>query len=172
MLSVETSGLHPTTASCLEALSWLSERACCKKTLEIGCGNGVLSAVAAAIWQGQVVAADIAEKALEDSRNHLAAQGLLTQVTLLRSDGFSNPKIHQQAPYDLIIGNLLAELQVRFAPHYRQHLSPDGHLLISGILEWKKEEIIMLYKDLGFSIVHQLTASPWHTLILRHATVT
>ncbi|MCE2927974.1 MAG: 50S ribosomal protein L11 methyltransferase [Rickettsiales bacterium] len=172
MLSVETEGLHPSTNSCLEALAWLSERANCVNTLEIGCGNGILSAVAVSIWAGHVTAVDISEKALADSRENLEAQGLLGGVTLLRSDGFSHPSITERAPYDLIICNLLAELQVRFAKDSINNLKTDGYLVLSGILNWKLEEVLLTYKGLGLLPCYRLSAAPWETVLFRHATVT
>ncbi|MDX2112374.1 MAG: 50S ribosomal protein L11 methyltransferase [Alphaproteobacteria bacterium] len=172
MLSVETEALHPSTASCLGALSWLHATTDCQNVLDMGCGNGILSAVAASLWHARVTAADIAEQALKDSHDHLSRHGLLEKVTLLRSDGFTNPEITRRAPYDVIICNLLAELQIRLARDCLRHLSPGGHLILSGIMQWKLQEITMAYKSLGFAILHHRSSSPWDTLVLRHTTVT
>ena len=57
----------------------------------------------------QVLATDISPKAVEDAAANIAAHGLEERITAIRSDAFLHPKIRENAPYGLIICNMLAE---------------------------------------------------------------
>lgn len=170
MITLDTEGLHPSTISCIEALQWLHGREPFKNIAEIGCGNGILSAVAASIWQANVLAADISPKAIEDTKKNIADYKLESLITPIRSDGFTHKDISANAPYDLVIANLLAELQLRMAPDIKKHCRTGGYLLLSGILEWKSAEIEQAYTSLGFEIQHKIINSPWTSYIFRHQT--
>ncbi len=168
-LAIETQGLHPSTALCLEALQWLHEKRDFSTILDMGCGNGILSVAAAAIWDANVLAVDVSEKALKDAEKNLSEHAILEQVTLLRSDGFTEPLIRKLAPYDLLLCNMLAEFTVETARHIKAYLADDGIAILAGILAWKAEMVETAYKSLGFEIIKQTSNSPWQCYVIGHA---
>lgn len=160
-MQLETAGLHPATELFLEALQWLQARKDCRRVLDMGCGNGILSVVAAGAWGAQVLAVDIAEKALADTARNAAQHGLSEHIATLRSDGFSAPEIAQSGPYDLIMFNVLAELVVAQAQSVKANLASGGVVILGGILEWKAADTRIAYESLGFEIIHKIIRSPW-----------
>jgi len=166
-LAIETEGLHPSSGLCLEAMQWL-ERQDFRHVLDMGCGNGILSVVAATVWDAGVLAVDISEKAIGDAGRNITAHGLEQRITLLRSDGFSHPLIGERAPYDLILCNMLAEFTVEMAPQVKSHLAEGGVCILAGILAWKAGAVETLYNGLGFEIIKQTSNSPWQAYVLRH----
>lgn len=171
-IAVNAVGLHPTTELCLEALQWLHERKDIRNALDMGCGNGILSVTAAAIWPARVLAADISEKAVNDARAMADSHGLSGAVQVIRSDGFANAAIINDAPYDLICFNMLAESLISMAPHVKAYLSKDGIALISGILRWQESDVEATYKALGFEFTKQYQENPWSAYLLCHKTDT
>jgi ribosomal protein L11 methyltransferase len=167
-MTVEIAGLHPATVCCIEALQWLHGQRQCANILEIGCGSGVLSVVAAGLWQAGVLAADIAPQAVADTQQLSREQGMAGRITAIRSDGFKEPLIRKRAPYDLIICNLLAEPIAQWAPEMQSHLTKDGVCLLSGILAWLAPTLEDTYKSLGFEIIHTISRSPWMTYVMRN----
>ncbi len=164
--TIETS-LHPTTVSCLEALQWLSEKHRWANVLDIGCGDGILSLVAASVFDGcRVLAADIAPQAVADTQHKFSAFGKGLE-TVVRSDGFNHPLIKERAPYDLIICNLLAEPLIEWSGLVKAHLAPGGVCLLSGILTWLSPELEEAYERQGFAMIHSVTRSPWMTHVMR-----
>jgi ribosomal protein L11 methyltransferase len=165
-IAIETAGIHPSTGLCLEALQWLHEDRDFENILDMGCGNGILSTVAASIWEAKVLAVDISEKALADAEKNITDQNVDNLVTLLRSDGFLNPMIRQRSPYDLIICNMLAEFTVETAREVKNHLAKGGICLLAGILAWKADGVETAYAGLGFEIIKEIKNSPWCAYIL------
>jgi ribosomal protein L11 methyltransferase len=158
-IAIDTAGLHPATELCLEALQWLQQEREFHRVLDMGCGNGILSVVSATIWDADVMAVDISAKAVEDTRQMLAQETLGARVTA----------IGQNAPYDLIIFNMLAEPVVQMAPDVKSHLAPGGICVIGGLLEWKASATLEVYTMLGFEKIREFTAMPWHLYVLRLA---
>jgi len=166
-IHIETNPLHPATGLCVQALAWLHERAPVANALEIGCGNGILSLAAAGLWKAPVLAVDIAQQAVEDTRAASIGHGLSQYITALRSDGFSAPEIRARAPYDLIICNFLAEPIIRMAPDMASHVAPGGVCILSGIRLWEAEAALEPYRQRGFELFHSLSAAPWVTYLMR-----
>ncbi|MDE3015355.1 MAG: 50S ribosomal protein L11 methyltransferase [Pseudomonadota bacterium] len=166
-ITLDGQNLHPATELMLEALEWLHERHDAATALDLGCGGGILSALAASVWGARVLAADIAAKAVEDTRKNMAAHGLERLVTAVRSDGFSAPEIRANAPYDLIFINLLAEPIVRWAGDVKSHLAENGVAALGGILAWQAEGAALAYTGLGFEIINEFARPPWYACLLR-----
>jgi len=163
-----TAQLHPATESCLEALQWLATRQRFTHILDIGCGSGLLSVVSAGLWQpSQVLATDIAPQAVIDTGTLSQAHGLDHCIKAIRSDGFNHALIASQAPYDLIICNLLAEPITQWAPQMKAHIKPQGICLLSGILAWLAPPLEEAYRQLGFDNIHTIHRSPWVTYVMR-----
>jgi ribosomal protein L11 methyltransferase len=171
-IAIAAEGLHPTTESCLEALQWLHERRQFCNILDMGCGNGILSVASASLWQAQLLAVDVSEKAVQDTQHMVDEHLLQSLVTVAHSNGFHNSLIKNKSPYDLILFNLLAEPIIQMAPAVHSHLAPNGVVVLSGILAWLDEAVINTYKALGFDFIHEISNNPWRTHIACHTTKT
>ena len=167
MLAVDATDLHPSTRLALDALAWLEERIQPESVLEIGCGNGILSLTAAHIWGARVLACDISENAVADARDNIR-QYQYDNIEVLRSDGFKHPQIGKNAPYDLIIGNLLAQWQVAMAKDIGKCLSQEGIIILSGILAWQMEGVEAALSSINMHIIHQLAENEWQCAVARH----
>lgn len=166
-IAIDTIGAHPATELCITALQRLHEGHDFKNVLDMGCGNGILSVVAATVWEAQVLAVDISPKALSDAAKNIAENGLENRIKTVRSDGFIEPTISQTGPYDLVILNMLAEFVVASALQVKSGLKPGGFVVISGILDWKAADTELTYRNLGFEIIEKFSNSPWQSLIFR-----
>lgn len=166
--AIDTTTLHPSTTLGLRALTALHATTACQKILDLGCGNGILSVASAHLWHARVVAADISENAVRDTKQAVEEYELADLVTVLRSDRFAHPQLKQQAPYDLIIANLLDQWLVEIAGEVKSCLQPGGHLILSGMLEWLAAPTKQAYQALGFEIQQELSISPWQACLFRY----
>ncbi len=166
-LLIDASALHPSTRLTLAALEWLEERIQPPKILDIGCGNGVLSLTSAHIWGTRVIACDISANAVADCTENARTHAPEADICVLRSDGLKHPTIAAEAPYGLIIANLLAQWQIQMASDIEKCLSPEGTILFSGILLWQEEGLISALNSLNIDIIQKFSENEWVCHIAR-----
>jgi ribosomal protein L11 methyltransferase len=120
-------GTHPTTALCLE---WLDANPPSNKTvIDYGCGSGILAIAAARLGASVVWAIDNHEQAViatkeNATRNYISATQL--QVGM--------PEHLPPMQADIVIANILALPLIELASTLCQHVKPQGHIVLSGIL--------------------------------------
>jgi ribosomal protein L11 methyltransferase len=131
-------GKHPSTALCLERLATLQLTD--TAVLDWGCGSGILAVAALKLGASTALGVDIDHRALVASRE-LAAENLVDEGLVVCGP--------DEVPYDfrcqLIMANLLARTLIYLAPTLGHHLSDDGELLVSGILEDQATDIVSAF---------------------------
>lgn len=166
------SGSHPSTQGALTALERLRSRIAPAYVLDMGCGAGTLSLAAASLWpEARVVAADIAPEAVEAASRNASANGLEARIRVLRSDGYGEPVITTQGPYDLILCNILAEPIIRMAHDLGRHLADAGIAVLAGILPWLEAEVLAAHRAAGLASLETLAQGSWNTLILQKTAI-
>lgn len=159
-------GHHETTALCLAALSDLAKRRRYANVLDLGCGTGLLAIGAAKLWRQRVIASDIDPVAIEVTRANARANGESTLVHAFVADGLANPALAAQAPYDLILANILAEPLTRLAPSIAGSLVRGGTLVLSGLLCWQENLVLSFYRPHGLVLRHIRRDGPWSAIVL------
>ncbi|MDP3895279.1 MAG: 50S ribosomal protein L11 methyltransferase, partial [Mesorhizobium sp.] len=71
------------------------------------------------------------------------------------------------APFDLIVANILARPLMRLAPDMARHLTPGGSLVLSGILESQRNQVVAAYAGQRFRHVSTLAREGWVTIHLK-----
>jgi ribosomal protein L11 methyltransferase len=148
-------GHHESTALCLDAMRHLAKRRRFLRTLDVGCGTGVLAIAAAKLWKARVVASDIDPIAIETARAFACA------------DGLDHPAIRTTARYDLICANILAGPLTRLAPAIAKASAASGTVLLSGLLRNQENLVLSYYRGQNLVFCGALRNGPWSALLLR-----
>ena len=165
------SGTHPTTEGCLRALDSLLLKKRVRSVLDLGAGSAILAMAVAKIQPNTaIIAADIdpiATRTAGDNRrlNHIPPH----MMSCVTSKGFAHRKLHQAAPYDLLIANILAGPLKALSGDIRRHLSADGCLILSGLLISQEPQIISSYRARGLVVRKKIHIDEWSCLVLTHA---
>lgn len=162
------SGEHPTTAGCLIEMHALKNEGFEPKTvLDMGCGSGILAVAAAKLWpEAKIWAADMDPESVKVTMRHAALNAIPeTQMTTLCSEGFAAAEVDgSTCQFDLILANILAEPLRNMAQNMRAALAPEGHIILSGILESQAEDVIHAYTLQGFDKINARIIEGWSTL--------
>ncbi|WP_170417531.1 50S ribosomal protein L11 methyltransferase [Ruegeria arenilitoris] len=160
-------GHHGTTLGCLRALDKLIETGFeASKVADIGCGTAVLAMAAARVWEGEILASDIDQVAVDVAEANLKANGMAGAVRCVEAAGFDHPDLQAAAPYDLIFANILKGPLVALAPEIAQNLRGGGHAILSGILNEQADEVESVYSRNGFNTMDRSMIGEWTTLVL------
>ena len=159
-------GHHETTALCLAVLSDLAKRRRYANVLDLGCGTGLLAIGAAKLWRRPVLASDIDAVAVDVTRENARANGEAPLVRALTADGLVHPALAAQAPYDLILANILAGPLTQLAPQIARALAPGGTAVLSGLLVWQENLVTSFYRPQGLIYRGVRRAGSWSALVL------
>jgi ribosomal protein L11 methyltransferase len=157
-------GLHPTTRLCLAGIErWadvgLLEGA---RTLDVGCGSGILAIAAARLGARSVHGVDTDPIAVDATlanarRNRVARRVTASQgsVPLVGGRATARP------PYDLVLANLIATLLADLAEPLAASIRPGGRMLASGIFIDREHEVVEAFAGAGLRIVRRDQEGDW-----------
>ena len=169
------SGTHPTTEGCLWAIQMIAakSRPIPRRILDMGCGSAILAMAAQKIWpSSRLMAVDndpvAVRVASANARlNRIAPQ----QMRCVFSTGFAGRAVRLGGRYNVILANILAGPLRRMASDLALHLSPNGWLILSGILNEQAVGVERAYAAKGLRCWDMLRIGDWTTIIMRPAVV-
>jgi ribosomal protein L11 methyltransferase len=160
------SGTHETTKGCLIAIDELVAERPPRNALDLGCGSGILALAIAAAAGIDVIATDIDPVAAATTRENAEANGLGDRIKALVGAGVAVEEMGRDAPYDLIVANILAEPLIELAPEIAGLLAPDGRLMLSGLLTVQEPQVLAAYRAAGLTPGRTIVLGEWSTLVL------
>ncbi len=164
-------GHHPTTLGCLMELDrWCkTARINAQKPmlLDVGTGTGILALAAAKRLPISAIASDLDKDAVDVAARHRKLAGRLKQVRLAQARGTRHALIEQNAPYPLVIANILAEPLVSLAPQLAKVTARGGTLILSGLLSWQARRISAAYTSQNFALLRRRPINEWVTLVFK-----
>lgn len=121
-------GHHSTTALMLRTILDNKDRIKGKRVLDMGCGTGILSIMAAKTGAREITGIDIDEWAFNNAMENIRANGL-NNITIKIGDA---RLLETEAPFDVILANINRNILLEDMPHYVAKLHPRGLLIMSG----------------------------------------
>ncbi|MBX3101982.1 MAG: 50S ribosomal protein L11 methyltransferase [Bacteroidetes bacterium] len=150
-------GHHDTTRLMIEMLAAAISRP--GRTLDIGCGTGVLGIYALLSGASEGLFIDIDPNCVHNTQENLALNGLTAQV--LQGGSSAIPPDWRA---DTLLANINRNVLLADGVYYQQALVPGGHLLLSGFLDFDTDAIIRHYTTLGLHLTARREAQSWQCL--------
>ncbi len=164
-------GTHPTTQLCLELLeaffdasSKMANRQ--TKSIDIGCGSGILSIAALKLGAEAALGVDIDLESVKNARenahhNGIGAEFIVGQGSVEEVLAGQFPL--RQAP--LVMSNILAPVLVRLLQAGLADLTePGGAVILSGILRGQEQSVIEAAQSQGLVLSAQKQMGDWVAL--------
>jgi len=160
-------GHHETTTGCLEAIEKTLRRRRPQRMLDVGTGTGVLAIALAKRTYTAVLATDIDPVAVRTTLENARENGVGRLVAAVEATGLNHSSITRNAPYDLIVANILAGPLTALAPGMGRIAERGATIILSGILEHQSRGVINAYARAGMVLSEKLQRKDWSTLVLQ-----
>lgn len=156
------SGSHPTTRMCLD---WIASQGFDGlRTLDFGCGSGVLGISMALLGAAFVTCVDVDPQALQATRENADHNAVAANVlTTLPTAAFTIPA----GGYDIVIANILLQPLIELAPILAKAVAAGGTMVLSGVLATQRSALLVAYPEIDFQNI--VDDQGWLLLVGRRA---
>ena len=151
-------GHHPTTHLMIEQMLNMDFHG--KKVLDMGCGTSVLGIFAKQRGADRVVAIDIDEWSVENSKENAARN----QVELEIAQGTAESLGKES--FDIILANINRNILISDIPTYAQVLHQGGYLLLSGLCFFDVEDIMKVCHENNLELIGKQQREEWMSILL------
>lgn len=147
-------GEHETTQMCLDLLQTLDAKE--KQIIDVGCGSGILGIAALKLGAKHAYFADLDPDAMRNMRENAALNGVqhfeARTASLLEGCEYVA---------DIMMANITADILMLLAPSVPSHLDEGGQLILSGIIAERAEEVLDVYRELGYKVRDSRAMGDW-----------
>ena len=156
-------GQHPTTELVIMAMQKLNLKN--KEVMDIGCGSGILGICALKLGAKHATLLDIDDVAIDSTLLNAQTNNLKNKVTVLKKDIIY--KQDKTLKAEIIFVNINSQTNMDYAKNINNNITPNGIVILSGILPEYREKIKNAYTAQGFEVLEELTMDNWITYVMR-----
>ncbi len=132
-----------------------------KNVLDMGTGTGVLAILAEKLGAENILAIDIEDWSVENTKENAVRNGAKGIVALQGDIDLIAGK-----SFDLILANINKNILKSHLNQYSKSLLPDGMLMLSGFFETDVEELVEAAINENFTLLKVLNKETWAAMIL------
>lgn len=157
-------GTHPTTQLCLEFLESYTPQG--GNLIDIGCGSGILSIAALKLGARRAFGVDVEPESVQASIENATVNEVSGQLEVaLGSVDEIKAGVFEIRQAPLVIANILAHILMRLLDAgMGDLLTPDGVLLLSGILEEQIDEMLGKLAEHNLKVIEKRQIEDWVAL--------
>ena len=148
-------GLHPTTQLSATFLENELKRNSDTDVLDVGCGSGILSILAAKLGATKVAAVDIDSNAVTATTENATVNKVQGEIQIY------SDLSEVSGTYPILVANILLSTLQELKPALLQHLAPDGSLILSGILKEQEESLLNAFESPTLRCVRKEYREEW-----------
>ena len=155
-------GQHNTTQLCLELLEKNLSNG--DKLLDLGCGSGILSIAALLLGASSAYAVDIDENSVKIAAENAEKNHIPTDVYTAKCGNIIDDSDFTAAigtEYDIVCANIVADVLIGMSDKFAGFLKENGKLIISGIIDSRKDEVLDVIKAKGFELTEIREKEDW-----------
>jgi len=158
-------GEHATTRGCLRLLDDALRPG--DRVLDVGSGSAILAIAAARLGASDVVAVEYDPDANLNARENLEQNGVVGRVRIV--EAMADPALLAGlGRFDLLLANILSSVIRPLLPAFLSALdgSPEGRLIVSGILQSEHANVVRDAEAAGFRVVRTDEEEEWWSALL------
>lgn len=156
-------GTHETTQMILSTLLSLPLEG--RRVLDCGCGTGILGIAALKCGCHDVVAYDIDEWSVENTKYNAILNGVGDQIEVYEGD--SHILSHVSGVFDVVLANINRNILLADFPVFREMMNVGATLVLSGFYEEDVPLLVEKAESLGLTLQEKKSNGDWRCLIFR-----
>lgn len=159
-------GQHSTTWGCLMAFQDILDGGFTPANCaDIGTGSGILALAAHGTLKCPTLATDNDPESTRLTSIHAGMNNATPDFEVHLAEGV-DAHISDKGPFDLVFANILAGPLKELAPDLASITAPHGYLILSGLLETQKDDVLAAYTAQGMKLIATRTREGWAALTL------
>ena len=151
-------GSHPTTRNVLLLMEELDFQG--KAVADVGSGSGILSYGAALLGAKGILVLDNDENAMGVARENLKQFDNIRYRTGNLLEGIDEA-------FDIILANIVAGVLITLSGYMDKNLAPGGHILVSGIIAERWQEVLSAMESKGLALVKKIEEDGWVSALMK-----
>lgn len=150
-------GEHATTRGVLRLLPAVLRRG--DVVADLGAGSAVLAIAAAKGGASKVIAIELDDDAMSNAEANVTRNGVADRVHLLCGD--ASVLLPFFAPVRLVLANIISSVHVTMLPVVERCLAPEGVVIISGILQTERAQMLRHLASTGWRLIADDSEGEW-----------
>lgn len=154
-------GEHETTSMCIRFI----EKYICNSEIvvDVGTGSGVLGIAAAKLGAEKIIMTDVDKVAVAAATHNVEINNEKNKCIVYNTDLLNGIEIKG----DLIVANITADVLKILSDDIHSYVDNSGIIILSGILKSRKDEVVNVYRRLGFALLEENTIGEWSAVVMQ-----
>ena len=154
-------GTHATTSLCLALLeNYIADG---DKMLDIGTGSGILAIASCLLGADCAVGVDIDAQSVKTAKENAEINSIAEKCEFFVGDLADKVT----GKYNIVCANIVADVIIKLLPDAKNFMQRDAFLIISGIIDIRRDDILKAVKDNGFIIAEEKNRDNWCAFVLK-----
>jgi ribosomal protein L11 methyltransferase len=155
-------GDHPTTRGVLHLLQDIIQPG--DFVADLGAGSAILSIAAAKLGASRVAAIEVDVEAISNAEENVRRNAVDDRVQVVHGD--ASVLLPLLAPVRVILANIISSVLVELMPAMDQALTPDGAMILSGMLRAERADMLSVLNAAGWGLADEATEGEWWSVSL------
>ncbi len=155
-------GTHATTSLCLKLLeNYVNQDI---DMLDIGCGSGILAIASVLLGAKKAIGVDIDSQSVKTAKENAEINKITDKCEFIHGDLAEKVS----GKFDVICANIVADVIIKLFENVSDFMDEDGVLIISGIIDLRKDDVLSAAKQRGFTVLEEQYKDNWCAYVLKH----
>ena len=153
-------GTHATTQLCIQAIEKYLKKG--DEVADIGTGSGILAITAIKFGAAHAIAIDNDPLVIDVAKDNAQMNNVFNKIDFMHAT--ADMLIEQ---YDFVCANILHNVLAEIMGDLKNIMKPNAHMVLSGILDEKKDIVLEAVKKQNFNVVEILHQEQWVAIVVQ-----
>jgi len=131
--------------------------------LDIGCGSGILALASILLGAESAIGVDIDAQSVKTAKENAEINNITEKSQFIVGDLAEKVS----GKFDVVCANIVADVIIRLLPDAAAFMEEDAVLIISGIIDIRKEDVLASVAQNGFNVVDERYKDNWCAFVIK-----